>query len=156
MFSSTYYAPLIVGGADLNRVVACRLTDPRCMPKRAHATDAGADLFCITDYVVRPGERYLADTGVAIKIPRGYGGFVLNRSSQRVNGITSLGAGLIDSDYRGTIKVLLENLGAQEYKIEQYKTKIGQLVIMPVMLCDFVDYWNDTERGTGGFGSTGA
>lgn len=155
MFSSgTYSAPLIVTTRS-EPILSCRLTDPRCMPKRAHATDAGADLFCVTDYVVRPGERYLADTGVAIKIPRGYGGFVLNRSSQRLNGITSLGAGLIDSDYRGTIKVLLENLGEHEYKIEQYKTKIGQLVIMPVMLCGFQDFWDDTERGTGGFGSTG-
>lgn len=155
MFSSgTYSTPLILT-ARTEPTLSCRLTDPRCMPKRAHATDAGADLFCVADYVVRPGERYLADTGVAIKIPRGYGGFVLNRSSQRLNGITSLGAGLIDSDYRGTIKVLLENLGEQEYKIEQYKTKIGQLVIMPVMLCNFQDFWDDTERGTSGFGSTG-
>lgn len=134
----------------------CRVGDPRSLPQRAHATDAGADLTSCETVVVRPGERMLVDTGCAVKIPKGYGGFVLNRSSQRVKLITSLGTGLIDSDYRGNIKVLLYNGGDEEYKIEAFKTKIAQLVIVPVVLCDFVDSWNDTSRGTGGFGSTGA
>jgi len=135
--------------------IACRLADPRCMPKRAHNTDAGADLFSVEDLTIRPGEDKMIDTGLALKIPGGYGGFVLNRSSQRMNLITSLGAGLIDSDYRGNIKVFLYNGGKSEYKIKAYETKIAQLVIMPVLLCEFFDSWNDTERGTGGFGSTG-
>ena len=135
--------------------IPCRVTDQRCLPKRAYATDAGADLFSVEDLMIRPGEDKMIDTGLALKIPQGYGGFVLNRSSQRVNMITSLGAGLIDSDYRGNIKVFLYNGGKSEYKIKAFETKIAQLVIMPVLLCEFFDSWNDTERGTGGFGSTG-
>lgn len=136
--------------------IACQVSDARSLPRRAHATDAGADLFSTTDLVIRPGEDAMIDTGVAMKIPSGYGGFVMNRSSQRMNMITSLGAGLIDSDYRGNIKVFLYNGGKEEYKIVAYETKIAQLVIQPVVLCDFYDAWNDTARGTGGFGSTGA
>ena len=135
--------------------IACQVADARSLPRRAHATDAGADLFSTSDLVIRPGEDAMIDTGLAIKIPAGYGGFVINRSSQRMNMITSLGAGLIDSDYRGTIRVFLYNGGKHEYSIKAFETKIAQLVIMPVVLCEFYDAWNDTQRGTGGFGSTG-
>jgi dUTP pyrophosphatase len=61
---------------------------------------------------------------------------------------------VIDSDYRGTIKVILRNMSDQPYKIA-VGDRIAQLVVMPIMLCDFIDVWNDTDRGTGGFGSTG-
>lgn len=128
-------------------------SDNATLPKRAHPTDAGADLFSAEELVVLPGEMRLVDTGIGVKIPEGYGGFVLNRSSQRIKGVTSLGTGLIDSAYRGSIKVLIVNKGNDEYKIDT-KTRIGQLVIIPVVLAKFVDTWNDTERGTGGFGST--
>ena len=135
--------------------IACQVADARSLPRRAHSTDAGADLFSTSDLVIRPGEDAMIDTGLAIKIPAGYGGFVINRSSQRMNMITSLGAGLIDSDYRGTIRVFLYNGGKNEYSIKAFETKIAQLVVMPVVLCEFYDAWNDTVRGTGGFGSTG-
>jgi dUTP pyrophosphatase len=62
--------------------------------------------------------------------------------------------GVIDSDYRGNIKVPLKNIGDTPYKIQR-GDRIAQLVMMPVLLCGFVDEWNDTERGSGGFGSTG-
>ena len=62
--------------------------------------------------------------------------------------------GVIDSDYRGNIKILLKNISDNKHKIE-VGDRIAQLVIIPIILCDFVDSWNDTERGTGGFGSTG-
>jgi len=141
-------------------LIDCKLDDPRCLPVRAHATDAGADLLSVTSIVIYPGEKHILDTGVALKIPTGYAGFVLNRSSQRVRGITSLGTGLIDSDYRGTIKVWIENMGDSEYVVKPFETKIAQLVIMPVALCDFYPIedhtdWSDTDRGVNGFGSTG-
>lgn len=135
--------------------IAVRLEDPVCMPKRAHVTDAGADLVSITDLVVARGQQVLVDTGVAIKIPAGYGGFILNRSSQRNKGITSWGTGLIDSDYRGNIKVVVANQGTEDYHISAFVTKIAQLVIIPVVLADFYDEWNNTARGANGFGSTG-
>jgi len=126
------------------------------LPERQHATDAGADLFSTTTTSIYPGEQALVDTGIAIKIPQHYAGFVFNRSSQGKLGITiPHSVGVIDSDYRGTIKVILKNEGADPYKIEAGVTRIAQLVIMPVMLCNFRDTWNDTQRGTGGFGSTG-
>jgi dUTP pyrophosphatase len=146
----------ITAGTITGPTIACQVADPRSLPRRAHSTDAGADLFSTANLVIRPGEDAMIDTGLALKIPGGYGGFVLNRSSQRVKRISSLGAGLIDSDYRGTIKVFLYNGGELEYKITAYETKIAQLVIMPVMLCNFYDAWNDTKRGNNGFGSTGA
>lgn len=124
------------------------------LPERAHPTDAGADLFSTETFKLLPGESKLVCTGVGVKIPVGYGGFVLNRSSQRVIGITSLGTGLIDSDYRGELKVFLANEGNTEYKVVAGETKIAQLVLVPVLLPVFVDSWNDTERGNGGFGST--
>lgn len=124
------------------------------MPRRAHPTDAGADLFSVENVVLLPGAKRLVDTGVAVKIPVGYGGFILNRSSQRNKLITSLGTGLIDSDYRGNIKVVIYNQSDAPYEITT-DTAIAQLVIQKVELLDFVDIWNDTDRGANGFGSTG-
>lgn len=125
------------------------------LPSRAHATDAGADLCSAESVTIASGGMALVDTGVAVKIPVGYGGFILNRSSQRAKRITSLGTGLIDSDYRGSIKVLLVNHNDYETYTVNQGDRIGQLVIIPVLLPTFEDTWNDTERGTGGFGSTG-
>jgi len=135
--------------------IAVLLEHPNArLPKRANPTDAGADLTSIGDYTIKPGESMLIDTGVSIKIPVGYAGILMCRSSQRVKGITSLGDGLIDSDYRGTLRVFLMNLGKKDYEI-YVGDKIGQLVIKKVEIAEYVDIWNDTERGTGGFGSTG-
>jgi dUTP pyrophosphatase len=126
------------------------------MPQRQHSTDAGADLLCTEDYELRPEEQKLFDTGVAVKIPQGFAGFVFNRSSQGKTGIIiPHSVGIIDSDYRGNIKVILKNIGWEPYKIIAGETRIAQLVIMPVVLANFVDFWNDTKRGAGGFGSTG-
>lgn len=142
---------------EVKQVISCLTDDKAFLPKRAHATDAGADLMAFVDKTVElyPGEQKLIGTGVAIKIPEGYGGFIFNRSSQGKRGITiPHSVGVIDTDYRGEIKVLLKNISEDIYKIER-GDRIAQLVIMPVLLVDFIDAWNDTERGTGGFGSTG-
>lgn len=136
--------------------VECLVQDPKLMPQRQHATDAGADLFSAQDCEIYPGEQKMVDTGVAVKIPVGYVGYVFNRSSQGKAGISiPHSVGVIDSDYRGNIKVILKNNGEDPYIIKRGETRIAQLVISPVMLAHFVDIWNDTERGTGGFGSTG-
>lgn len=139
----------------IKQVVECRVDNAAYLPKRANATDAGADLRSTEKLEIYPGETKLVDTGVAIKIPQGFGGFVFNRSGQGSKGIMLLnGVGVIDSDYRGNIKIPLKNISDNRYTIE-VGDRIAQLVIMPVILCDFVDSWNDTERGTGGFGSKG-
>lgn len=140
---------------EITPVLECQVQPGAQLPKRAHAKDAGADLCSYEQHEIYPGEQKLVDTGIAIKIPEGYGGFIFNRSSQGKKGITiPHSVGVIDSDYRGNLKVLLKNISEDPYKIE-VGDRIAQLIIMPVLLTGFVDIWNDTERGTGGFGSTG-
>ena len=139
----------------IEQTIECRVDDAAFLPQRAHPNDAGADLKSTENLEIYPGEQKLVDTGVAVKIPEGYGGFIFNRSSQGKNGITiPHSVGVIDSDYRGNIKVILKNIGTEPYRIA-IGSRIAQLVIMPVLLCGFVDAWNDTDRGTAGFGSTG-
>lgn len=142
---------------QIKQVVKCLAQDSAFLPKRAHPTDAGADLMAYIDGTLEiyPGEQKLIDTGVAVKIPEGYVGFVFNRSSQGKKGISiPHSVGVIDADYRGNIKVILKNLGEDPYTITR-GDRIAQLVITPVLLVEFEDIWNDTNRGTGGFGSTG-
>lgn len=144
-------------GSDrpIRQVVKCLAEDTAFLPKRANSTDAGADLMSTENLEIWPGEQKLVDTGVAVKIPEGYAGFVFNRSSQGKKGITiPHSVGVIDADYRGNIKVILKNIGEDPYKIER-GDRIAQLVLVPVLLVEFEDIWNDTERGMGGFGSTG-
>jgi len=140
---------------EVKNEIPCLVENKEFLPKRANKTDAGADLMSIEDLEIYPNEQKLVSTGVATKIPEGYAGFVFNRSSQGKKGITiPHSVGVIDADYRGEIKVLLKNISEDIYTIKR-GDRIAQLVIMPVLLPEFTDIWNDTERGTGGFGSTG-
>lgn len=139
--------------------VVVKLDDPKAMPLRVHATDAGADLFSNSDIAIYPKDMKLVDTGVSIKIPINHVGLVYNRSSQgKIQVCIPHAVGVIDSDYRGNIRVLLKNNGEDPYFIEQYHTRIAQLVIVPVVLAKFeantTELWDDTDRSTGGFGST--
>jgi dUTP pyrophosphatase len=112
-------------------------------------------LFALEAHEIYPGEQKLVDTGVAVKIPQGFAGFIYNRSSQGKRGITiPHSVGVIDADYRGNLKVLLKNISEDPYAIEA-GDRIAQLVVQRVELPTFRDAWNDTQRGTGGFGSTG-
>lgn len=136
-------------------VLECMLKPGAKLPERAHHSDAGADLFAYENLEIYPNEQKLVDTGIAVKIPQGFAGFVYNRSSQGKKGITiPHSVGVIDSGYRDTIKVLLKNIGDDPYKITA-GDRIAQLVIQKVELVGFKDIWNDSTRGTGGFGSTG-
>ena len=142
-------------GVTIKQTVECRVDSAEFLPKRANPTDAGADLMSTETVEIYPNEQKMIDTGVAVKIPEGYAGFVFNRSSQGKKGITiPHSVGVIDSDYRGNIKIILKNTSEDRYEIK-IGDRIAQLVILPVLLPTFVDAWNDTERGTGGFGSTG-
>ena len=129
----------------------CLVEDKAFLPKRANPTDAGADLMSLDTLEIYPGEQKLVSTGVAVKIPEGYAGFIFNRSSQGKKGITiPHSVGVIDSDYRGNIKVILKNISEDPYKIQR-GDRIAQLVIQEVTLATFTDIWNDTDRGSGGF-----
>ena len=141
--------------------VKIKVDDERLWPTRAHTTDAGADLRTKNDLELKSGFQYLFDTGVAVKIPEGFVGMVFNRSSQGKIGVQiANGTGIIDSDYRGNIHVLLRNTGYEPYSVKAFDTRIAQLVIVPIVLPNFIEHmdsetWDDTARSTGGFGSTG-
>jgi dUTP pyrophosphatase len=119
---------------------------------------AGLDLVCAEDVVLEPGARALVPTGLSIELPHGFEAQVRPRSGLAVkNGVTVLNSpGTIDSDYRGEIKAILINLGQQTWRANRGE-RIAQLVIAPVVQAEleFVDALSETERGAGGFGSTG-
>ena len=130
------------------------------LPALATAGSAGADLRAAVDetLVLEPGERVLVKTGFAIALPAGYEGQVRPRSGLALDhGITIPNApGTIDSDYRGEIKVILQNQGAAPFQIAR-GDRIAQLVVAPVTHAAYheVDTLDPTERGGGGFGHTG-
>ncbi len=136
-----------------------RLDETLDMPSYAYAGDAGLDLRSAEDVVLQPFERRLISCGIALAIPRGYAGFVLPRSGLAAkHGISIVNApGLIDSDYRGEIKVILVNLDAHEPFAVSRGDRIAQLVILAVPSVDLAetDDLGETSRGSGGFGSSG-
>ena len=125
------------------------------MPQRAHDADAGLDLFSREDAVIHPNSSGVFDTGVHVAIPRGYTGFIKSKSS--LNVVQSCQSeGVIDSGYTGSIKVKLFNHGTRAVEIKGGQ-KISQLVILPIITpeLELVTDLEKTERGNGGFGSTG-
>jgi len=128
-------------------------------PTYAHASDAGADLCSAIDFTLEPFERRVVPTGIAIALPAGHAGFVHPRSglSSR-HGVTVVNApGTIDSGYRGEVKVPLINLDPKVPMRISRGDRIAQLIIQEVRQADFrvVDSLDDSDRGAGGFGSTG-
>jgi dUTP pyrophosphatase len=137
-----------------------RLTNGEGLPLPAYASDgaAGLDVVAAEDLVLEPGARHAVATGFALAIPAGYEVQVRPRSGLALkHGITCLNTpGTIDSDYRGEVKVILANLGAEPFEVRRGE-RIAQLVPAPVLRAEFreVDELGATERGAGGFGSTG-
>lgn len=124
-------------------------------PEFAHKTDAGADLRSPVDTVVPARGSVVIDTGVHVEIPEGYTGFLKSKSGLNVKH-NLIGEGVVDALYTGSIKVKFYNLGDIDYQILR-GDKIIQMVILPCVYCEFteVEQFADSERGTGGFGSTG-
>lgn len=129
------------------------------LPAYAHVGDAGLDLFSAEDVTLQPFQRALIATGIAVAIPLGYAGFVQPRSGLAIRQGLSLvnTPGLIDSHYRGEIKVIAINLDASTPIEVKRGDKIAQFVIQPVAYADLVEVadLDSTVRGEGGFGSTG-
>jgi len=126
------------------------------LPAYGSAHAVGLDVVSAEEVTLAPGARHPVRTGMAIAIPHGYEVQVRSRSGTAVrNGITCL-TGTIDSDYRGELMVVLVNLGAEPFAIAR-GDRIAQLVPAPVLRAKFdeVDELDETERGVGGFGSTG-
>jgi dUTP pyrophosphatase len=137
-----------------------RLPHGTDLPLPAYATDgaAGMDVVSAEDLILAPGARHAVAAGFAMAIPHGYEVQVRPRSGLALkHGITCLNTpGTIDSDYRGEVKVILANLGSEPFPIKR-GDRIAQLVPAPVQraVLTEVDSLDATERGVGGFGSTG-
>jgi dUTP pyrophosphatase len=137
-----------------------RLPGNEDLPLPAYATDgaAGMDVVAAEDVDLAPGARHAVATGIALAIPHGYEIQVRPRSGLALkHGVTVANApGTIDSDYRGEVKAILINLGAEPFAIRR-GDRVAQLVLAPVTRGTWleVETLDDTARGTGGFGSTG-
>ena len=140
--------------------LAVRRLDPAArLPSRAHPGDAGLDLHALEPVELGPGERASVRTGIAIALPPGHAGLVLPRSGLAArHGVALVNApGLIDEGYRGELKVLLLNTDRAEPVTLAAGDRIAQLVVTPIPLVEVVESedLNTSERGLGGFGSTG-
>jgi dUTP pyrophosphatase len=135
-----------------------KLRDDAVVPVRAYDGDAGLDLSSCEHVTLGPGERATVGTGLAVAIPDGYAGFVQPRSGLASrHGITIVNApGLVDSGYRGELRVVLLNTDAAEPFVIEPGMRIAQLVVMPVTSADpvEVDELPESERGVRGFGSS--
>jgi dUTP pyrophosphatase len=135
-----------------------RLRDDAVVPRNAYAGDAGLDLSTCEPLELRPGERVLAKTGLAVAIPEGYAGFVQPRSGLAArHGLAVVNSpGLIDSGYRGEIQVILLNTDRERTFVAGPGERIAQLVVLavPEVTLDEVDALPESERGARGFGSS--
>jgi dUTP pyrophosphatase len=140
-------------------LVLQRLKEGATLPRRAHAGDAGLDLYACETAHIGPGERWGVGTGVAMEIPPGYAGLILPRSGlAREHGIALVNSpGLIDCEYRGEVRVLLLNTDpAETFKVVP-GDRIAQLLVVAVAAAEPVEaaILTDSSRGRDGFGSSG-
>jgi len=133
-----------------------KLSTTATLPRYIHPHDAGMDLYSSETIIVNPGERKLIPTGIALAIPSGYVGLIWDKSGIATNHGLKTMAGVIDSGYRGEVKILIHNLSNQPYTV-QAGTKIAQMLIQPVVQNEIIEVkdLDDTSRGERGFGSTG-
>lgn len=135
-------------------LIKYELDEGACAPMRAHDSDAGFDLSCMEDQVLKPNVANTIDTGVHVLIPEGFVGLLCPRSSFNVKGIGTP-IGVVDAGYTGSIRVVLEPFNVTKI----FKgNRIAQLVILPLPNIKMIEgkvIGVDTHRGDGGFGSTG-
>lgn len=132
-----------------------KLTPDAILPSKAHPTDAALDIVTTESYTLQPGERHTFGTGIAAEFPAEYVALFRDRSSLGSKGIQVL-AGVIDASYRGEWKVVLLNSNQEAYKITAGE-RIAQCLFVPVpeVKIEEVQELGDSDRGSGGFGSTG-
>src|SRR5205814_3292396 len=145
-------------GERLIELLIRRLRPDAVIPDRAYAGDAGLDLTSCERVELPPGERALVPTGLAVAIPEGYAGFVQPRSGLAAeHGISIVNTpGLVDSGYRGELKINLLNTDRREAFVVEPGMRIAQLVILPLPEVEFVEVEDlpQSERGVRGFGSS--
>ena len=133
-----------------------KLSETATLPSFAHDSDAGMDLYANQAVTIEPGERALIDTGIALAIPAGHVGLIWDKSGVATKrGLKTL-AGVIDAGYRGEVKIALVNTGT-ETQAFAVGEKVAQMLIQKVTQpeLELVTELPDTQRGEGGFGSTG-
>ena len=134
-----------------------RLVQDATIPSRGSSGAVGYDLYSVDEVVVSPSQRALVGTGVAVILPMNVYGRVAPRSGLAVKHGIQVGAGVVDPDYRGEIKVVLFNQGDKHFEIKK-GDRIAQLVLERCETPDVreIESLDETDRGSGGFGSTGA
>ncbi|MEX2394783.1 MAG: dUTP diphosphatase [Actinomycetota bacterium] len=141
------------------RLLVKRLDPTLDLPRYQREGDAGLDLHAASSITLGPGERGVVGTGIAIALPEGYVGLVTPRSGTAVSaGLSMVNTpGIVDAGYRGEVRIALINHDLTEPVVISHGMRIGQLVIVPVASVDVVemDELPASERGEGGFGSTG-
>ena len=132
-----------------------RLSAEAVLPTRAHADDAGLDLYGLEDVVVDPGAGAVLRTGVAVAVPAGHVGLVCDRSSLAKRGLKTAG-GVIDAGYRGEIGVVVWNLSPEPQSVKKGE-RVAQMLVIPIATPapEETEDLGATARGAGGFGSTG-
>lgn len=133
-----------------------KLHEKAVLPQYTKENDAGMDFYASETMIIAPQQRVLVSTGIAMAIPTGYVGLVWDKSGiASKHGLKTM-AGVIDAGYRGEVRILVHNLSSQSYTVEA-GTKIAQMLIQPVEQREVVEVneLDETDRGEGGFGSTG-
>ena len=144
----------------MEKVAVKKLREGAILPTFGSNEAAGADLYaCLEqDVTIAPGETVFVPTGLAMELPRGYAGLIYARSGLACKrGLAPANkVGVVDSDYRGEFIVALHNHGSQPQTIS-HGERVAQLVVTPVLIPEYIEVetLSDTQRGTGGFGSTG-
>ncbi|XP_012865738.1 PREDICTED: deoxyuridine 5'-triphosphate nucleotidohydrolase, mitochondrial isoform X1 [Dipodomys ordii] len=133
-----------------------RLSEHATTPTRGSARAAGYDLYSAYDYTIPPMEKALVKTDIQIALPSGCYGRVAPRSGLAAKHFIDVGAGVIDEDYRGNVGVILFNFGKEKFEVKK-GDRIAQLICEQIFYPEIeeVQVLDDTERGSGGFGSTG-
>jgi dUTP pyrophosphatase len=141
------------------KVLITRLDESVSVPRYAKPGDAGADICTRIDLTIEPGERVLAPTGLSIALPDGYAAFVHPRSGLAIkHGVSMVNTpGTVDAGYRGELQIILINHDLREAISFKKGDRIAQLVIQKVERAEFIEVETlpGTDRGSGGFGSTG-
>lgn len=126
------------------------------MPNYATKGDAGLDIYSAEDAIIKPLQRQAVNTGIKMEIPIGYAGLIWDKSGLALKSGIKTMAGVVDSGYRGEIKVVLMNLGAEDFTVKK-GSKIAQMLIQKIEepTVEIVEELSDSERSGNGFGSTG-
>jgi len=138
-----------------NKLIVCKNHDDAIIPKRGSKQAAGYDLYTIDEGRLMPKQTRLFDTGISFTVPEGTYGRIAPRSGLSKKGIL-VNAGVVDRDYTGPVKVMLHNLSDEMYQVKK-NDRIAQLIIEKIAtpIIEEVGSLEETDRGDGGFGSTG-